>query len=300
MPSDKILQCPACKSSNDTIIIGGLKIGKKFLFCSSCSKRFFQNNKNNFFPFFIGECKSKGSPITESEDFFTNKKFKNFCTNRIFLNFRQTLEKYKPYILIDVGCGIGDYANHLKGFYRKYYGLEPFNVPADLALKASSIPDNALLLWYDASSGLPLHNDSSDAIAFIGSYDHIPNIREVMQDAYKKLKKGGRLLIMFSNYNFWPKRLINFMTAKRMFEHRNFHFSVYSPNSLIEEVKSFIDVKLEYVRADFLFLPNLPKSLKFLYFSEKLLFFVDALLKYLFKFLLVKNAGSAAIVVFKK
>lgn len=302
MTIDKILQCPVCKKSVPTIMRQESdKNENKFLYCASCLKKFHRDEENSFFQFFEKECKSKGTFMTESEvNFYTNQKFKELCVNYLNSNLKQALKKYGKKIIVDVGCGNGKYAYNLNGLYCRYYGLEPFRISRNLAIDSSRLPENAMLLQYDTTEGLPIRDNSADIITFLASYDHVPNVKNTINNVYKKLKKDGYLLVLCSNYNFWVKQSINHLLGKKMFQHQNIHFNVYSPASLIKEVKSFSDFKVECVKADFFFLPNLPKEINFIYFSKKLMIFINFLLKYFLKMLSVKNAGSGMIVVFKK
>ncbi|MBI2594653.1 MAG: methyltransferase domain-containing protein, partial [Candidatus Colwellbacteria bacterium] len=218
MVIDEVLQCPACKPSARTILLESTKDDDRLLRCSSCSKRFTQDKDDGFFSFFIGARKSEGSLMLQEQmegSFFTNRKFKELCLNSQIFHLRQTLKQYGLKTMIDVGCGTGEYALHLKGLYRQYYGLEPFPVPAELAVGRSALPENAVLVQYDSTNNLPVSNQGADILLLIASYDHIPNPENFLKDAYNKIKDGGYLLIMCSNYNFWAKRLVNKITGKK-------------------------------------------------------------------------------------
>ncbi|MBU1015363.1 class I SAM-dependent methyltransferase [Patescibacteria group bacterium] len=266
-------------------------------------KKFPQDKTNGFFSFFTGVCESEGSPMKKEEvegNFFTNKKFRKACLDSQIFSLRQILQRYSGNIMVDIGCGTGEYALYLKGLYHAYYGLEPFHIPAEVAVPQSVLPENAFLVQYDSTRNLPLHADTADVISFIASYDHAVNTKNLLQDAYGKLKDGGYLIIMCTNYNFWAKQLINKLAGKKMFQHKETHFNVYSPDSLINEIQSFIPVKAVYMDAGFFFLPNLPKAAGFLYFSAQCMVFANSLLRNFFSLVSMKDAGSGMVVVFKK
>ena len=303
MVVDKVLQCPACKASARTISIQSNEDGGRFLHCSSCSRRFAQDKDNGFFSFFVGARQSEGSPMLQEQregNFFTNKRFMKLCLDSLVFHVRQTLGWYASKVILDVGCDTGKYALNLKDLYHQYYGLEPFSVSAEFAVDQTVFPENAVLIQYNSTSNLPVNDDAADMMLLLASYDHIPNPESFMKDAYGKIKDGGYLLILCSNYNFWAKRLANKITGKKMFQHRDTHFRVHSPDSLINEIQSFVHLKAEYVNADFFFLPNVPKSINFLYFSINVMAFVNSLLKHIFSLLSIKDGGSGMIVVFKK
>jgi ubiquinone/menaquinone biosynthesis C-methylase UbiE len=84
---------------------------------------------------------------------------------------------------LDVGCG----RNRIVQDYRKSAGGAGVGVDIFQFGGADMIMED--------TSRLPFQAESFDTISFVACLNHIPNRREVMLEAHRLLKPGGRLLI---------------------------------------------------------------------------------------------------------
>lgn len=297
---DKVLRCPSCNASSATVALEKKGSGN-FLYCVSCKAIFQQDKRDSFFLFFKGECERKGYLLSkEKKDIYTNRNFADLILSNTVTNLKLALKEYSAKVAVDIGCGNGGYARTLTGLYQDYYGFEPSDIPDEEVIDRSHLPENAILVHYDTTKNLPIHNESADVATFIASYDHIPDAEVVVKDVYNKLKDNGHLIIVMQNHRFWIRRIMNLTAGKVLFKNEIQHYRVHSPNSLIKEIRSFVNMQVESVRADFFFLPNLPKQLGFVYLSKNVMLFMNCLLKCIFSLFFRKHLGSVMIVVFKK
>jgi len=299
---DKIIKCPSCNTNSPTISLKE-EGGNRFLHCVSCKAAFPYNKKDSFFIFSKEKEKMLGTLLSKYEiDFYSNRNFKKACINSIISNLKLALKEYPGRIVVDIGCGNGGYARDLKGLYQEYYGFEPSNIPDEVVVNKSDLPKNVILIHYDPTKNLPLHNGSVDIVLLIASYDHTLNSENLTKDIYRKLNNNGYLIIVMENYNFWIKNIINRVFKKRLFRDavKHKHYCFHSPNGLIKEIQSFVNLEVKSIRADFFFLPNLPKQLKFIYFHKSIIIFMNSLIRCLFSFFSQKHLGNTMVVVFKK
>ena len=297
---DKVLKCPSCNADNPTIALEE-KDNSRFLHCISCNATFPFDKRDSFFLFFKERGGATGHLLSEYEkDLYANKNFRDFHLSNTISDLKLALKDLRVKVIIDIGCGNGGYTNALKGLYQDYYGLEPSEIPNKETINEPYLQKGVTLIHYDPAKNLPIHNGSADAAVLIASYDHIPDVENVVKDIYNKLNDNGYLIIVMQNYHFWIKNIINRVSGKRLFRGESDHYRVHSPDTLIKETRSFVDLEVKSIRADSIFLPNLPKRFGFIYFSKNMMIFVNSLIKHLFLLFPKKNLGSVMTVVFKK
>lgn len=293
-----ILTCPQC----DKGIIHRVNGPGNCLLCSTCYSIFQQDSHDFFYDFRSGSPKQDRSLlIHEIGDTYANSILRRFVFNVVTNHLRKAVSLCNPNRILDVGCGNGAYAYVLDGLFLEYYGLEPSDIPRGRRL-TSPTKSNVTLVHHDVDKPLPIKDTSVDLVSFISSYDHIPNIKAVLSDVWNKLKPGGFLLIAMTNYFFWAKRLVNFISRRKLFKQLREHHCTHSPYSLIQEVRS-IEPKAEpfYIDADFLYIPNVPKYLSFLYFNYRLTAIQNVVIGFVVKTALgVKRSGSTMIIILQK
>lgn len=293
---ENILLCPQCLKDN-------LRRGETAkLICSECEITFHQNSSTFFYDFRSkAPSQGKGLLIEQEKDFYSNETFKNFVRAISLEKYKAIIELLEPETILDVGCGNGLFAESLREIFSLYIGFEP----SDVSNEKGCLPppaDNIFLFHADVDNKLPLRDQSLDLVLFMGSYDHIPKPEGIIRDAWAKLKPEGHLMIIMSNYAFWVKNFINFLSGKELFKHDHEHYCVHSPESLKKEILNFIpEARLEMVYADDLFIPNLPKRISFFYFNDWWLCVLNRAMKFMVTSVLrLKNRGSSMIVLFKK
>jgi SAM-dependent methyltransferase len=268
----------------------------------TCGTQFARNNTTKFYQFFEEKQKQERSLLEHQEqDFYTNEVFKTVSLEANTKALKATVKNISPKYLVDIGCGTGGFAIELAGLYENYLGFDPSSIPEGINLTAEP-PSNVMLIRNDPELSYPLMDNSVDLVAFIASYDHIPDPKPVVQDLWKKLKPGGFMLINMTNYGYWLKTVLNKVIRKQLYKHDDDHFCVHSPESLIKDIQAFVpDAKVEQIAADYRHIPNLPKSAGFIYLKPFTAKMINAVLKFFVVHLCrVKHSGADMIVVFKK
>jgi len=290
------LLCPQCLKENL------LRSEASQLKCTQCDITFLQNSSTFFFDFRSQSPNQDIGLLAEQEiDFYTNGIFKKFVRENTSRGYRKIIKLLKPGTILDIGCGNGSLAGSLSGLFSSYIGYEPSDLPNGEGYPFSHL-DNISLFHNDTDKKLPVRDQTLDLVLFMASYDHIPHPEKIVRDAWTKLRSGGHLMIVMSNYSFWVKSILNFLGGKQLFKHNHEHFCVHTPESLTKEILNFIpEAHLENVDADDLYIPNLPKVFSFFYFKNWWLCALNNVLKFTFNFILrLKHRGSTMTLVFKK
>ncbi len=95
---------------------------------------------------------------------------------------RMVLPELRGYLL-DIGCGTNDLVKAYQGKYAgQGQGVDVF--PWDKTVQV--VKD---------SSELPFDSESVDTITMLASLNHIENRRQVLREAHRVLRRGGRILI---------------------------------------------------------------------------------------------------------
>ncbi len=95
--------------------------------------------------------------------------------------------------VLDIGCGPADILNILPPSV-DYTGID---ISEDYIQKARQTwPDKTFIQGDIADSKFPVEDNSFDTVFFIGVQHHLPDevVSEMLRFAYRKLKKGGRML----------------------------------------------------------------------------------------------------------
>jgi hypothetical protein len=119
---------------------------------------------------------------------------------------------------------------------------------------------------------------------------------------WSKLKPGGHMVLNMTNYAFWVKALVNRLTGKQLFKNEHEHFCVHSPASLDAEIRSFVpDAERVVCDSDFVYIPNLPKKVAFLYINQPFIKFLNDLTRLLLHHIFrMRERGSIMTLVFRK
>jgi SAM-dependent methyltransferase len=204
-------------------------------------------------------------------------------------------------VFVDIGCGEGGYAEPLRQYWRYFIGLEPCDTSGSFQAPDVFREDSAAYLQYDPDLGLPIQPCCVDVAWMIGSYDHIPDAgrRNAVEQAYKILKPGGRLVICMLNGGSWLRKILMATGQKGKIPVDPGHHCVHSPKTLAQEVTSWEHgFDLDGVLANQFFLPNVGRLWdRFPLNSLAAATAVNAALRCL---LLNGHVGQGMIVRFKK
>lgn len=142
--------------------------------------------------------------------------------------------------LLENGCGVGMYIQHLKSFGGQVFGLEYEFPRAGQARRRSDLIVNA------AGEFLPFEDASFDLILSHEVLEHVQNDRAAVREMARTLRPGGRILLFVPNRGypfethgiFWRGRyrfgnipLVNYL-PRRLRDRLAPHVRVYSRRDL--------------------------------------------------------------------
>jgi SAM-dependent methyltransferase len=113
------------------------------------------------------------------------------------------IDRYAPLAgcrVLDVGCGIGTYVEKLRPFSDRVYGID---VDVESVMEGGQRLPNLLVA---AAESPPFVPSSFDVILLHEVLEHVQDDRRVVEEAYRLLAPGGRIVI------FAPNRLYPFET----------------------------------------------------------------------------------------
>ena len=140
--------------------------------------------------------------------------------------------------LLDIGCGSGAFVAHARNAGRDAYGID-FN-DQEISVGRSAFQLDGFLMTGDVLA-MPDSWSEFDLITMFEVIEHLPNPRQVIQEAFRRLKKGGHLAISCPNEKRWQP-------AGRIFvDYPPHHLTRWTPRGLQHflEANSFEHVHTE-------------------------------------------------------
>jgi ubiquinone/menaquinone biosynthesis C-methylase UbiE len=115
-------------------------------------------------------------------DYFLDKFFR-------WARFKKVIREIpKNSVVCDIGCGRNFY------FLEKISDFIKYGVGADKEVKSCQA-GNIELKRVDISKNIPLENGNFDAVTMIASLEHLEYPQEVLNESFRILKKGGKLIL---------------------------------------------------------------------------------------------------------
>lgn len=221
--------CPACNSSDIHYVLASkdytvTQQSFDIWECSRCTMRFTQDvpSQEN-----IGQ-------YYQSENYISHSNTNKGLVNRLYHKVRETSLKNKRELiesyfstegsiprLLDVGCGIGVFMNHMRQHGWLVEGIEPSEDAREKAEKDFNISVYPPHLFFDSSLG------SFDVITMWHVLEHVHLLNEYIERLKELLRPNGLLFIAVPNYtsydatvykNYWaaydvPRHLYHFSPA---------------------------------------------------------------------------------------
>ncbi len=302
----KILECPDCKNE--------LRFNKiKNVFnCQSCKSNHPINQEIiTILPSSFTELGTSDNKILDEQkyqDSISNFYAKTYESSYVKKRWDYPiLQKYLKYfkpesIVLDLGCGTGATSY--------FYAKNGFDViSSDLStahLQNVKGRDIKTLLIRSIAEKIPLKDNSVSQVVCSGSIHHFDNKKKSLEEIYRVLKKGGKLLVIENNNESLHKSLI----PKFLRDFMQPHFKKKYGESIHEEESRDHDMKIKDFRKLFANAPFKSCSVQTFYFarivslaekSNLVKFMFNVILKVLDNLIgLLKHKGFFAIFLLEK
>ncbi len=117
-------------------------------------------------------------------------------------------ENFKGMKVLDIGCGNGYVLSHYSRNGAKTTGIDLTITGIQLSKKRFNIENmNGSFLNANGET-LPFKNNSFDCVCSMGVLHHTPDTKKALDEVYRVLKPGGRLILMFYNKNSYRNRIL--------------------------------------------------------------------------------------------
>jgi SAM-dependent methyltransferase len=113
--------------------------------------------------------------------------------------------------VLDLGCGYGEFINNICAGRKLAMDLNP-DAPKHLA-------PEVIFFQQDCSAKWPLPDNSLDAVFTSNFFEHLPDkwcLKKTLDQAFRCLKPGGRLVAMGPNIKYLPGRYWDFFDHHTM------------------------------------------------------------------------------------
>ncbi|MFI5260381.1 MAG: class I SAM-dependent methyltransferase [Candidatus Paceibacteria bacterium] len=142
----------------------------------------------------------------------------------------------KDHVVLDVGCGWGEFINHVSAGHKFGIDLNPDT--------RHRLNKDIQFFEQDCSTQWPLPNDTLDVVFTSNFFEHLPTkaaLSATLKEAYTALKEGGKLIAMGPNIKYLPGSYWDFFD----------HHIPLSDMSLAEAME-FAGFEIEYIAPRFL------------------------------------------------
>lgn len=158
-------------------------------------------------------------------------------------------------LLLDIGCGRGDFLNFL---YKK--GIQGYGIESNVKARNFAIKEYNLQV-YDFSEFSKNINYEFDIITFWHSFEHLRNPIDYIKFSYRSLKINGYLLIALPNYESYDANFYKEFWAGWDVPRHLFHYNYKRLISLLNEY-SFQLQFITYLFFDPFYISYLSESYK--------------------------------------
>ncbi|MEK7504311.1 MAG: class I SAM-dependent methyltransferase [Patescibacteria group bacterium] len=198
-----------------------------------------------------GKIKGLSGLIRQFRSYLIDKYYEPTILSRVFSFLVQSVPGIpkrpdkKPWRVLDVGCGSGDTLIALKKLGWEVYGLEIDRNAIKLAKKRGLT--NIKLGGYEKIEDFP--DNYFDCIRLYHVIEHLPNPHHCLQLIYKKLKKGGEIVLGTPNAKSMVSKIFGIhwynLDVPR-------HLFVFSPDTLsrLVDKAGFSQISVSFCSGD--------------------------------------------------
>jgi len=103
--------------------------------------------------------------------------------------------------VLEVGCGVGDFAIHLSTQQAKVTAVDFSAKAIELAVQKSKLQTNSVQFQVADAQSLPFENNSFDILFSCECLEHVPDPKLVLAEFHRVLKPAGKLVLTTENYS---------------------------------------------------------------------------------------------------
>lgn len=148
--------------------------------------------------------------IYETERYGNEQEFVSTASDRTrMLKMTELIRnlKVKPKYILDVGCGVGFFANHLKTNYKDacVYGVD---ISKTALAKGQSMYKDIKFIRADAEARLPFKDKMFDLIISGNHIEHLVDVDGYLKEINRVTKKGAVMILATPNLGSWLNRIL--------------------------------------------------------------------------------------------
>ena len=157
----------------------------------------------------------KGLREDESDELMTKAYLDGYGYYVDQLVFRFALKEFsrlgqltpQPMVVLEFGGGEGELFDELVRSCRFYINAEPSELERSASF-LKRIKDQRYVHLRCSAEELPLKDGVVDVVIALASLDHIPRLRDALDEAKRVLRPGGTFLFSLNNRGSWWKRVL--------------------------------------------------------------------------------------------
>ncbi|MEM7825981.1 MAG: methyltransferase domain-containing protein, partial [Candidatus Aenigmatarchaeota archaeon] len=159
------------------------------------------------------------------------------------------LDVHKGGVYLDAGCGTGELLSRIADEKKvKAYGIDTSHVMLNKALKKLKNPENVILVYGNLNQKLPFKDNFFDGITCVHTLYTLENPKSTLQEFYRMLKPGGKLVVSdfkkgFSYRPFIPSLKEYFLREKLEAMKLLPHFFIIGIFNVLQDIKMKKDRK---------------------------------------------------------
>ena len=257
---EQITSCPICNSATHShyLTCKDYTVSNSeftIVRCNSCNFHFTNPRPDS---------KSIGS-FYESEEYISHSNTKKGLINKLYQLVRNYTLKQKESLisqhvsrgtLLDIGCGTGEFLNHMRKAGWSVLGIEPGEKARNFASTNYSIPVE------NESALLNLSPESYDLISMWHVLEHVHNLNERVKKLHELIKQDGLVVIAVPNYTSYDAEKYGAYWAAYDLPRHLYHFSPNSIQQLFAK-HGFVQHKVMPMKFDSFYVSLLSEKYKY-------------------------------------
>ena len=174
------------------------------MICPKCRSPFyFLEARSLSLPASCSKCQHRGEPVkfsyeTYHADLYSSKSYKRNLTTDPQMKWILARVAIEPKdVVIDLGCGVGDYTRELRHLTEQVAGYD-----RDVVAAKRKFPGVAFF-EHNLASPLPVPDSSVDKIISINVIEHLVDWDFFLKDCLRVLRPGGAIALSTANREFF-------------------------------------------------------------------------------------------------